>query len=242
MESGAEGIEFDVRLSADGVPVVIHDKDLSRTAGRQERVSQLTADELRRVDVSSWFYSGSPLQLVKRDIDAVPTLATTLELLSGYRGVVYVELKCKDVDVEPLTRAVCRTLRDRPIAGKVIVKSFRLSAIPLIKAFSPDVKTAGLFAPKILTILRKEKHLVKLAAELGVDELSIHKSLATKKLIAAADKHGLPVAVWTTDNPRWIDRARLLGIRAIITNDPARMIARRNELSDEHSSHKNAAR
>lgn len=241
MDSGAEGIEFDVRLSRDGVPVVIHDKDLFRTAGRHELVSQLNAEELGAIDVSSWFHTDSQLRLVERDFDTVPTLAKTLELLRGYRGVVFVELKCKDQDVEPLTRAVCRTLRDNPIAGRVIVKSFKLSAIPLVKAFAPDVRTAGLFAPKIRTILRKERHLVKIAAELGVDELSIHKSLASKKLIRAAEKHGLPVAVWTTDNLRWIDRAMRMGVKAVITNDPAGMLARRNEIITANRSAERAA-
>src|SRR6185503_14444987 len=55
MSDGADGIEFDVRLSRDGVPVVIHDANLNRTAGVARRVSDLTAKELQEIDVGGWF-------------------------------------------------------------------------------------------------------------------------------------------------------------------------------------------
>ncbi|HET6851924.1 MAG TPA: glycerophosphodiester phosphodiesterase family protein, partial [Pyrinomonadaceae bacterium] len=52
---GADGVEFDVRLTRDRVPVVIHDSTLRRTAGLQRRVADLTWAELEQVDVGSWF-------------------------------------------------------------------------------------------------------------------------------------------------------------------------------------------
>src|SRR4030095_15157968 len=55
LKSGAEGIEFDVRLSRDEVPVIIHDDTLRRTGLRPERVSDLTVAELKQVNVGAWF-------------------------------------------------------------------------------------------------------------------------------------------------------------------------------------------
>src|SRR5262245_8945252 len=52
---GADGIELDVRLARDGVPVVIHDASLHHTAGRKTRVAHLTSPELTEIDVGSWF-------------------------------------------------------------------------------------------------------------------------------------------------------------------------------------------
>lgn len=232
MESGADGIEFDVRLSRDGVPVVIHDPDLARTTGLDEKVANLEANELSALDACSWFSvrrsNGSGIS--PDSIEGVPTLSATLEALADFRGAIYVELKCKDGDIEPLTRAVCRTLVDSPLAAQMIVKSFRLSAIPLIKIFAPQLKTAALFAPRIRTILRKEKHLVTLATELGVDEISVHKSLATRKLMRKAGRSELPVTIWTADNPRWVKRALSLGYKAIINNDPAAMLGHRSKI------------
>src|ERR1041385_5287703 len=53
--AGADGIEFDVRLTRDGIPVIIHDSTLRRTAGVAARVADLDWTELQRVDVGSWF-------------------------------------------------------------------------------------------------------------------------------------------------------------------------------------------
>src|ERR687897_900990 len=55
IEAGADGIEFDVRLSRDGLPVVIHDDSLRRTGSRPERIADLNAEDLRKVNVGSWF-------------------------------------------------------------------------------------------------------------------------------------------------------------------------------------------
>src|SRR4051794_314397 len=60
MESGADGIELDVRLSRDGVPVVIHDATLRRVGGRNKRVACISAAELTQVDVGSWFNAKYP--------------------------------------------------------------------------------------------------------------------------------------------------------------------------------------
>jgi glycerophosphoryl diester phosphodiesterase len=232
IESGAEGIEFDVRLARDGVPVVIHDSELFRTTGKSGRVLDLDSSQLAALDAVSWFSAGRHVSssIDQARIEGVPSLAETLEVLRDYLGTIYVELKCKDGNVEPLVRAVCQTLRGSPLASQVVVKSFRLSAIPLIKMIAPELRTAALFAPRIRTILRKGRYLVAIAAELGVDELSIHKSLATRKLMKKANQHGLPVTIWTADDPRWVTRAVNLGYKAIITNDPVTLLRSRSEL------------
>ncbi|HEX8637169.1 MAG TPA: glycerophosphodiester phosphodiesterase family protein, partial [Pyrinomonadaceae bacterium] len=61
--------------------------------------------------------------------------------------------------------------------------------------------------------------------DFDADQLSVHYSLATKKLMNEAGKLNMPVTIWTADNPLWIRRARDLRVRAIITNNPARLLA-----------------
>ena len=228
---GSDGIEFDVRLAKDGVPVVIHDSKLLRTSGIAGRVAEFTSGELAGLDVTSWFKSGSGNGKV--EAQGVPCLQDVLSRVKAFPGKIFIELKCGEHDVEPLTRAVSSALESGDLDGNVVVKSFRLSMIPLLKRVSPDIKTAALFAPKIMTVLRKEKYLVKLAAEFGVDELSIHHSLATRKLVKKAEKYGLPVTVWTVDRPRWVKRAVSRGVKAIITNDPAMMMRQRSKLAEK---------
>src|SRR3954471_2723455 len=55
IEDGADGFEFDVRLSRDAVPVVIHEASLQRTSGQRLLVSDLTVSELQQIDAGSWF-------------------------------------------------------------------------------------------------------------------------------------------------------------------------------------------
>lgn len=228
---GADGIEFDVRLANDGVPVVIHDATLKRTAGLSGRVDDYSAKELGQIDVGSWFTAKG--DAIRFSGERIQTLAATLEYLENFPGRIYIELKCEETDAGPLARAVCSVIKDAKAIDRFIVKSFRLSVIPHVRHYCPRVRVAALFTAKIGNILRKENHLVKIAGEFGVDELSIHYLLATPKLLKKAAKSSLPVTIWTVDNPRWVARAIRLGLSSIITNDPGRLIRKRAELLEE---------
>jgi glycerophosphoryl diester phosphodiesterase len=231
IDAGADGIELDVRLAKDGVAVVFHDASLKRIAGRKGKVSHFTSTELGRIDAGSWFNRFAPkLADPAYKDEIVPTLADTLEFLKDFRGLIYIELKCKEADTEQLAKAVCDVICPLQLLPQIVVKSFKLSAISHVKKFCPDVRTAALFAPKIKNILRKDKHLRRLAEEAGADEISLHYTLATRKLMKKAAKRDLRVIIWTADHPRWIRRALKLGLAAIITNDPALLISHRDAL------------
>jgi glycerophosphoryl diester phosphodiesterase len=225
IEQGADGIEFDVRLSSDGQAVVIHDSTLERTGGRKVPVSALTADELGKIDVGSWFNKRrSEASYASYSGETVPSLAMTLAALKGFSGLIYIELKCKESDIERLSRAVCDVISGSPLMPQIIVKSFRLGVIPLIHLRCPTAKTAALFAPKVIRYFRKGKHLIRIAEGFGADQLSLHHSLATRKLMKKADRAGFKVTIWTADKPRWVKRGAELGLFAIITNDPAKLL------------------
>jgi len=229
LDAGADGVEFDVQLSRDGVPVVIHDDSLKRTGLRPERVAQLTAKELGRVDVGSWFNRKFPKRSdADFEKENVPTLAELLHLLKGNSGLIYIELKCGDADHAELAKAVCDVIRDSPQLGQMIVKSFKLAAIPVVRCHLSEVQTAALFAPQIMNYLRRRKHIIAIAREFGAGQISIHHSLATKKLTSLAAKAGMPVTIWTADDVKWVRKCRKLGIRALITNDPAKLLAERD--------------
>ncbi len=238
LESGADGVEFDVRLSKDGVPVVIHDATLVRTAGINNRVSDLTAEQLAHVDAGSWFNSAYPERARPEfAAEGIPSLQTVLRLLESVAGPIYIEMKCDtENDVSPLVDAVCREIRNSPLFERLIVKSFLLGVIPRARSVLPGLRTAALFAPQFMRLLRKEKYLINIALELGADHLSVHKALISRKLVRKAERSGLPVTVWTVNTPRWIVRATRQGVFAVITNDPSKMLASRasTPLRQEH--------
>jgi glycerophosphoryl diester phosphodiesterase len=230
IEAGSDGVEFDVRLSKDRVPVVIHDPTLWRTAGINTRVADMTAEQLSLVDAGSWFNAAYAARARAEFADeGVPSLRTVLELCASIEGPVYIELKCEtESEVSPLVDAVCREIADASLLEKIIVGSFRLGVIPRARTVLPGVRTAALFAPKIMRLLRKEKYLINIARELGADHLSVHKSLVSRNMVRKAARCDMPVTVWTVKSHRWVPRAADRGLYAVITDDPAKLLAGRD--------------
>ncbi|CAN5220117.1 glycerophosphodiester phosphodiesterase [soil metagenome] len=231
LEDGAEGIEFDVQLAKDGVPIVFHDFRLERIGQKKGRVADFTSLELQNLDVGSWFNLKNPNKADhKFSEEVVPTLVQLLDFLNDYKGLIYVELKCKDEETSALVEAVCKTIRNSNLLPLIIVKSFNLEAIFQIKQLLPEVRTAALFAPKIRTILHYKRLLVEKAERYTADELSIHLSLATESFVQKAGRNKFLVTIWTANNVIWVKRAADLGINAIITNNPAKFLAKKQEI------------
>lgn len=229
IDQGAEGVEFDVRLSRDGFPVVIHDATLKRTGGLDEAVATLTASELGQVDVGSWFdRKYSSMAGAGHKGETVPRLSSVLEFLSGSDGAIYIELKCGIADSTALAAAVCKLLKGSPMLPRIIIKSFALSVIGSVRHHLPEAQTAALFAPKIMDFLRRKIYIVALAHDIGADQISLHRALATRSVASQAAAAGMPITVWTADDPKWIAKCRDLGIGALITNSPGTMLAARS--------------
>ena len=229
LDAGADGIEFDVQLAKDGVPVIIHDNDLKRTARRNARVVDLTSRQLGEIDVGSWFNTRHAKSFrLEFERETVQTLEQVFGSLSGFAGLIYVELKCGMMNFKPLVAAVADIIRSLPFLPQVVVQSFCLAAIPEMRCSLPEVKTAALFQPSIITILRRRTNMLAIAREFGADQLSLHKALIAPKITSIAAETRMPITVWTVDDPKWIERCRKLGISALITNDPAKLLAARS--------------
>ena len=231
IEDGADGIEFDVRIARDGVPVVFHDSTLRRMVKKEGRTSHFTSAELQTLDIGAWFNDKNPAKASgKFSGETIPTLERLFAFLKGYQGRLYLEMKGSLAEISALAEVVAKTVRKTDFLPQTIVKSFKLEAIEKIKNLLPEIYTAALFAPKILTLLRKQSRLIERAKDSRADELSLHYSLATEKLVRNARREGMPTTIWTADHPIWVRRASEIGIHAIITNNPARLLAKRREI------------
>jgi len=232
LDDGADGIEFDVRLSLDGVPVVIHDASLRRTGRIDRLVEELDAAELQECDVSSWFRPGR--SETKQYVGTVPTLRQVFELFQQSTARLYLEMKSESPDATNLVEAVVSEIHKAQIAERVIVSSFDLDAVALVKEIDTAISTAALFEPKLsrpVSTLRRLK-MISLAIQRHADEIALHHSLASPRVIRKAQESGLPVVVWTVDEVAWIQRAHRLGVKALITNNPAAMISRRESTTN----------
>lgn len=222
---GADGVEFDVRLAADGVPVVIHDATLKRTALRDGRVASLTSSELKRLDAGAWFNLRFPEKAhAAFSAEGVPTLAETLELIGSRAPAIYIELKSESPNEHaPLAAAVVAQARARGLVERAVVKCFAHDALREVKRIAPEIRVAALFDRSPARPHITKRAIIKQAQACGADEISLHHSLASRACIDEARRQGFATVVWTVDDPAWLKRAREWGIRAVITNDPARM-------------------
>ncbi len=232
LDDGADGVEFDVQLASDEVPVVIHDTDLRRVAGRNAVISDISSAELADIDVGSWFNAAFPERAsASFSRETVPSLERVLGLLEVGTGPVYLELKTDGGDPGLLVKRVCETIHSSSVLPRLIVKSFCLDTLEKVRNELPDVDTAALFEPRVRSVLRPRANLIAMAVGCRANHISLHWSLVSRRLVEAADEAQMPITIWTVDNPRWIGKAVRMGITSLITNDPAKFIAARDGTS-----------
>ncbi|HEY6660906.1 MAG TPA: glycerophosphodiester phosphodiesterase [Pyrinomonadaceae bacterium] len=209
--AGADGIEFDVRLTRDGVPVVIHDSTLRRTTGLPHRIADLTLPELENLNVG------------------VPSLEQLFTLFESNELILNLEMKCDSPSEHaPLAEACCRLAGDYSLKQRLIISCFDLAALEAVNKIDSEIKTAALFQPAISKpSVWLDRRILDQAAGIGASALALHHTLARRQLIEKAKLAGLFIAVWTVGDPAWIERARLIGVDALITNNPAAMLAHR---------------
>lgn len=222
---GADSIELDVRLTADGAPVVIHDDILDRTTDRTGPVAALTLAELRAVD-AGWSFTpdGGRTHPFRGGEVRIPTLGEVLWAFP--RLTVLVEIK------EPAAQeAVRRVLLQEDAAERCVVASEYREAL---LAFDQPPFARGASGPEIWALywaamLRRRRPAA------GYRLLSVplrHRGVPvpTRGFIAAARASGCPVHVWTVDSPDTARRLWRRGVSGIVTNVPGTMVEARRSL------------
>jgi glycerophosphoryl diester phosphodiesterase len=233
IDDGADGIEFDVQLASDGVPVVIHDANLRRTAYCRDTIKNMTSTDLASIDVGSWFNWKYPRRAKPAYAnERVPTLERVFRLVASKARsdfACYVELKIdrRETTCEELVESVLNSIDAHRLSHNTAIVSFNLAALGYAKLRKPSIRTGALFEPIALTPKRKCT-LVERAIECGATEILLHRLMARRGMVELALKSGLTPAVWTVDDPRWVQRAERLGIHSLITNTPAKLFARVN--------------
>jgi glycerophosphoryl diester phosphodiesterase len=220
-EAGAEAVELDVRLSADGVPVVVHDPELSRVAGVPGLVHRRIAADLKTLDVSGG--SGRRAE--------IPLLAEVLESLSGRVGL---DLEIKNIPGEPdfdspreaAVEATLRALDAASFSGPVLVSSFNWLTIERSLELAPEVPTgfltvSGVDPGAALVYAREAGHAWILPASDGV-------LAAGPGLMEEARASGIRVGTWVTDDEPGLRALFGSGVDAVASNDPALAVAVRD--------------
>ncbi|MBI4787661.1 MAG: glycerophosphodiester phosphodiesterase [Chloroflexi bacterium] len=210
-EMGADGIELDVTLTKDGIPVVIHDDNVDRTTNGHGPIKQMTLAEVKTLDAGSWFdtrFRGAQ----------IPTLAQVLEAVRGH-GIVNIELKSVTLKSDGLEQVVAKVVEQAGMRDRVIISSFNPFALNRMANCSPRLPRGLLYADNLPIYLRR----AWLRPIAHPRALHPKYTMVTPKLVNWAKSKGYAVNTWTVDDPEEMRRLIGLGVNAIMTNRPDRL-------------------
>jgi len=206
LADGADGVEVDVRLTADGVAVCCHDAGLQRVAGVARGVRTLTLAELGAVRVGG---------------HSLPTVVEVLRAMCGGGRLVL------DLKPEQRSRALLSAVADalataEPPAPQVVLSSFDSAVLTACAAMAPHLDRAV-----ILTGAEPFGQLLAQAVRRGDSALHVpaRTVFAAPDLVSAAHRQGLAVRVWTVNRPVDARLLRLLDVDALISDVPGELRA-----------------
>jgi glycerophosphoryl diester phosphodiesterase len=216
-ELGADGIELDVQLTRDKIPVIIHDDFVDRTTNGKGRVSDLTIAEIARLDAGTWKtedYRGEPVPTLAQVFDA---LADWLRPVGRARPcLINVELKTERLLTDGLEQQVLNVIARYGLQDRILLSSFSPLSLHRARAINPQLPRGLLYDSSMPLPLRKAW------LRFWADPQAMHPEAAMidAAYMQWAKRHKWQVNTWTVDDPDEARRLARLGVNAIITNKP----------------------
>lgn len=215
VESGADAIELDVHLTADGQLAVMHDETLDRTTDRVGRIASMTMEHIRGADAGYRFAAGDGTFPFRDKGLQVPTLSEVLDWLPDGIGLV-VEVKARpatDLTVEALRASRVRA------AQAVSVISFDEQAIDRARELDPGLPTGYLLVPS-----QSIDSALTYAVEHG--HAAIHPwdgdmGLDPEPILSLARAYGRLVGCYVVNDPIRMQQLAALGLWGFVTDEPA---------------------
>lgn len=206
---GAGAIELDCQLSADGELVVIHDETLDRTTDGRGPVGDRTWQELARLDAGSWFaaaYAG----------ERIPRLAEVIEQVRR-RALLNVEIKSAR-DLGRIEAKLIALVLDMDATREVVFSSFHWEALRRLRAAAPWARLG------VLCDDDPRRGGLALAVELRGEAVIPGRRWVDGRVVAEAHARGFGVWVWTVNEPGEMRRLLALGVDAIFSDWPERLV------------------
>lgn len=203
---GYRAFECDVKLSADGVPFLLHDTTLARTTDGRGRAGRLAWAELSRLDAGSWHgrhYAGEPM----------PTLAAVAAYLRANGFVL-------DLEIKPTPGQEIET--GRVVARAAAALWAGAAAPPLLSSFRPESLHAAMQAapqlPRALLLDTLWDGWFEIATRLDLVAIITNHRIMGHALAEHARAQGWQTACYTVNEPRDAERLRALGVQTLITD------------------------
>lgn len=201
---GAGWLEFDIRLTKDDVPVVIHDSTLKRTTNGRGPVRDRTLAEVRKLDAGSWFHP-------RFSAEKVPTLDEVLKL--GDRVRLNIEIKGRSAPAEIVAKEVWERVRRSGLMDRTLITSFDVKILKGIRALDGGAALGFPWESGLRDPVRRALTLECRMMLLEVGALS-------EKRVRRCREAGVDVWVYTVNEPDEMRRVMDLGVDGLITDRP----------------------
>lgn len=215
----ADGIETDVQLTKDGIPILIHDETLKRTAGVAGFIKDYTLAEIQQYDAGKYFskkFTGT----------ALITLDELLKWISGKSLYLNLELKNNKIDYKDIEIKVLHALEKYKLKDRTIISSFNQSSVKRMRQLDKNIDIALLRS-------KKHKNLVQYAVELGASSLHINYRLLNQALIEQCKAQHLPLRVYTVNRRTSIFNCLKQQCHGLFTDIPDKAIKLRNRYENK---------
>lgn len=202
----ADAIEFDVKLTSDGVPVVHHDQTLERTTDGKGRLKDYPLRTLRELDAGYKFgtkFRGEKIPLLDEVIDRFHD-----------RMLLNIEITNYNDIFDDLAERVLTCFHEAVDKSRILVSSFNPIALRTMKRLDPDVRTALLLGRNVPNLIRR-----LLRSVTPHDDLHPQHQIVTKKLVETYSNTKRCVNVWTVNEYDHMVNLFKIGVHGIITDD-----------------------
>jgi glycerophosphoryl diester phosphodiesterase len=209
---GAGMVEIDVRLSADGVPVLLHDATLDRTTSATGSAMRWTAQAMGRLDAGSWKHP-------RFRGEAVPTLCDVITLCTDLGLGLNIEIKPNHGQASETAMAIADVLRTRwpDTLALPLVSSFELASLVTLRDAAPELRRGLLFE-------HRPSNWKEIATLAGAWSVHLWERAETPESVAALAGDGFLILIYTVNDPaaarRWLEA----GASAVITDCPGRIL------------------
>ena len=201
VEEMADRAEIDVQETADGVIVLCHDTSLKRVARVNKKVSDLTLEQIKKLDVGSWFSS-------EYQGEQIPTLEEVMEYA---KGKIDLNIEIKNLgNSSGLPEKVIELVEKHEMQEQCVITSTNRFYLKRVKAVNPEIRTGYIISAAYGNFYSDD----------FIDLISIRSSFVTERMIESAHEAGKAVHAWTVNGKVEMERLKQLGVDDMITDRP----------------------
>jgi len=197
LQNNVEAIEIDLHLTKDGIPVVIHDPTVDRTTNGKGKISDLTYEEISKLDAGSG--------------EKIPTFYEVIEIINKTDVTFFVEIKSAGLE-----KIIIEEILKNNLVDRTYIISFHHRLLKLIKEKAPQIRTAPL-------ILGLPVNPVQLIKDTKADGISICALTVDKDVIKECKDAGYMVAVWVANSKEEYQYLSALGADFVGTDFPGKL-------------------